>query len=107
MYVCVKERERERECVCVRERELRERESVCVCVCVYLVESNVQLGVFLGSGHDKLSTAVVQRKITDKDPTLIQILGAVHSAWEPRNGVSGNGIWGRTLTLESRERQYS
>ena len=42
--------------------------------------------MFLRPSHDEFPAAVVQREITDEDPALIEVLGAIHAVWEWRNG---------------------
>lgn len=54
--------------------------------CYYLAEGYVELRMFLRSSHDEFPAAVVQREITDEDPTLVEVLGAIHPVWERRNG---------------------
>lgn len=54
--------------------------------CLYLAEGNVEFWMFLRASHDEFSAAVVEGEITDEDPTLIEVLGAIHTVWEWRNG---------------------
>lgn len=54
--------------------------------CLYLAESYVEFRMFLRPSHDEFPAAVVQREITDEDPALVEVLGAIHAVWEWRNG---------------------
>ena len=53
---------------------------------LYLAEGYVEFWVFLRASHDEFPAAVVEREITDEDPTLVEILGAIHTVQEWRNG---------------------